>query len=517
MSQPDERGPVSVWRRWTDPEGVPFHRYCAFLPTLADLPLVGPTAKESVGADEQPTDDEAGDAVDDEEREGEPAAAEDARNEREPAFRFVRGPVRAGLRFTPLVVVIVGLAFVVVGELSASVVGLSENLPGIVPSPDPVMVVAAAVWVGLLLVPLHLVDVVPTRRILGAVGFYGLVGLLAAGSAFAVLLTAAPAQVPLLEPAAGSNPRAVLDGSGLLLLMLLGGMLVYDMLVRLENTLTQLPAKSPSVIEAPTAEGPDVIRYEDYLDEFRGALDARIELPAVAGRRYRPRVAYVFAGLFLLPFVLSRLFQFSGDRVGTLSLSPIDLTAAVLPTVLNVFLVVVFFQFLVALTYVHRLLTRHSPATAEDPTRFSLRYVPGHPDGYAGFRDFGRFATRVNTLLLLGGFYLAYRLYVLGVPALEALGPTPGTGALLNWSLLFVGPLLAYLLATLAWLYLSFWQVHRAMVRGREHRLRDALRDATPFDIGDVRSAPVWPVNSGLLLSMVSIDAMPLVTLLPLL
>lgn len=111
-----------------------------------------------------------------------------------------------------------------------------------------------------------------------------------------------------------------------------------------------------------------------------------------------------------------------------------------MPTFLNVFLVVVFFQFLVLLAYFHRLLTDHSPETANDPTRFSLRYVPAHPDGYAGYRDLGRFATRVNTLLLIAGFYLAFRFHVLGLPALEALGPNPGSGALLNWGLLFGGP-----------------------------------------------------------------------------
>lgn len=80
-----------------------------------------------------------------------------------------------------------------------------------------------------------------------------------------------------------------------------------------------------------------------------------------------------------------------------------------------------------------------------------------------------------------------------------------------------MAPLVAYLLATVAWLYLSFWQLHQVMVRGREERLYDALTDATPFGVQDVRTGPVSPVNSGLLLSMVSIDAMPLLTLVPLL
>lgn len=474
MSRADDNGPVSVWRRWTDPDGVPFHRFCRFLPAEGSRHAV-----------------------------------------REPELRLFRGLIRQGLRYTPLVVTIVAVTSVIIGELSDAVVGLSATLPTLDPSVSPLMVLAGVAWIGLLLVPLTLVDVVPIRRIAGAVWLYGLVGVLAVGSVFAVLLTASPALVPILEAPDTQNPLTVLGGSGLLLLMLLGGMLVYDMALRIENVFSRLPEKSPPVVQPAASSGEEARTYDGFLAEFRDALDARIETPAIRGRRVRLRVAYIFAAVFLLPFILSRIYQYSAAGLGTVG--PVDVAAAVLPTVLNVFLVVGFFQFLVLVTYFHRLLTRHGPDRVGDPTRFSLRYSPGHPDGYAGFRDLGRLATRVNTLLLLGGFYLAYRLYVLGLPALDALGPDPGAGAVLNWAVLFVGPLVAYLIGTVAWLYLSFWQLHRTMVRGREQCLRDALTPDTPFDVQDVRAGPVWPVNSSLLLSMVSVDAVPLLTLLPLL
>lgn len=477
MSGSSDRGPVNLWRRWTEPAGVPFHRFCQFLPRPGR-------------DDDASTKSECGEA---------------------PDIRILRGPVRTALRYSPLLVLVIGVAFVVVGEFSESIVGLSTTLAPLDPAVNPLLVVALVVWLLALILPLSRVDLVPVRRLAGAVGFYGILAVLLVGTVLSVLLTASPESVPMLEPPDPELPRTVLAGSGTLLVMFLGGTLVYDAMLRLENTFSRLPAKTPEVLDSPSTEE-DSIDYTTFLEEFGQALEARLDLPWIGGERVKPRVAYVFAAVFLVPFVGSRLVQFQGSGLG-----PIDVLTALMPTFLNVFLVVVFFQFLVLLAYFHRLLIEHGPDATDDPSRFSLRYVPGHPDGYAGFRDLGRFATRVNTLLLIAGFYLAFRFHVLGLPALEALGPNPSSGALLNWGLLFGGPLVAYLLATVAWLYLSFWQLHQVMVRGREERLYDALTDATPFDVRDVRIGPVWPVNSGLLLSMVSIDAMPLLTLLPLL
>jgi hypothetical protein len=477
MDESDD--PVSVWTRWSEPDDVPFHRFCSLVPR----------------------------------RSGRDAADG-------PGFRFVRGPIRTGLKYAPLVVLAVGLGFAVVGERTDDVVGLSAHLPTVSLAVDPLYVIAGVVWVGLLALPLRRIDVVPTRRIAAAVGLYGLLGVLAVGTVLAVVLTARPESIPLIEPA-NAGPRRVIDSSGLLLLMLVGGALTYDLVVRLETVMCRLPTKRPAVVREPETEGPTAVTYADFLESFRGALDARMTLPGIRGVRPTVRVAYVFATLFLSPFVLSRLLQYNADTGGLLgnleAMRVVDVAAALAPTVLNVFLVVVFFQFLVFVAYFNRLLTEHGPRRGDRPDRFTLMYTPEHPDGYAGFKDFGRIATRVNTLLVLAGFYLAYRLYVLGLPALEAMDPAAGTAAFLNWGLLFLGPLAVYTLGALAWLYLSFWQLHRAMTHGRQAKLREAASSDTGIDVRDVRSAPLWPVNSGLLLSIISVDAMPLLTLLPLL
>jgi hypothetical protein len=44
-----------------------------------------------------------------------------------------------------------------------------------------------------------------------------------------------------------------------------------------------------------------------------------------------------------------------------------------------------------------------------------LAYRPFHPDDHGGFRDLGRFATRVNAILVVAGAYVAYRFYAEGV------------------------------------------------------------------------------------------------------
>lgn len=100
-----------------------------------------------------------------------------------------------------------------------------------------------------------------------------------------------------------------------------------------------------------------------------------------------------------------------------------------------------------------------------------LTCEPYHPDGHGGYRDVGKFATRVNILLILAGFYVIYRLYVQGsrvAPAEMAPGMAPAVGGAI-WLASFVVPMVAYAIAAVAWLYYSFWHIHLRMLREREH------------------------------------------------
>ena len=219
--------------------------------------------------------------------------------------------------------------------------------------------------------------------------------------------------------------------------------------------------------------------------------------------------AYIFSVLFVTPFYLFWTFEpLRGTAAPLLARAMRNLV----PAVLDFFLVVVFFQFLVLIAFFNHLLTVHG-IDSDDTTPFTLQYSPGHPDGYAGFRDLGRFATRVNVILVVGGVYLAYQLSVYGwatYPGHDAGVTIP----LVSWAVTNLLPLVVYVLAVVLWLYLSFWQLHRTMRRGRVRALERRARTSTDID-PELRDGPVWPIDNRLLVSILSMDLLPLVTLLP--
>jgi hypothetical protein len=143
-----------------------------------------------------------------------------------------------------------------------------------------------------------------------------------------------------------------------------------------------------------------------------------------------------------------------------------------------------------------------------------LQYLPGHEDDSGGFRDFGRFVTRVNSLLVLGGVYLAYRLHVQG--SRDPFGPAGETAISawdsLLWTVSYVLPVVVYALVIGVWIYFSFWQLHRKMVRDK----RRAIHQERPGDgrsredlttLQTYREAPEWPINERLLVTVLSVDA----------
>jgi hypothetical protein len=179
-----------------------------------------------------------------------------------------------------------------------------------------------------------------------------------------------------------------------------------------------------------------------------------------------------------------------------------------------------FFQFHILVKYFTRLLTEHSPYEDSRGDGFTLQYQPDHPDGYAGFRDLGRFATRVNTILFFGGIYTAYWIYAGGLPNLPLDGGVAMTPEFLVWAFHYLSLLLIYVFTVVVWLYASFWQIHKAMRTGRERRIEMAMPDDPdgdlPPDKRDLKQAPVWPINTRSLSGILIGDMIPLLSLLPL-
>lgn len=230
---------------------------------------------------------------------------------------------------------------------------------------------------------------------------------------------------------------------------MLGGYLVYEGMLRTENTFWDLHEKRPSIIDGKDG-------YESFREDFEAALEAEFQLPLseqIGGPgRWSIPAAEFFSLVLVIPLFAVGLQAEQGH----------PFIAGVM-AVLDFFLVVVFFQFLVLIEYFNVLLQEHGPLA--DPDSFRLKYVPFHPDGYAGFREFGQFSTRVNSLLVVGGLYVVYRLYVVGVPTFpDANAETIRSVA---WSVSHLVPLVGYVIAVILWLYFSFWQVHEAMRGGR--------------------------------------------------
>lgn len=451
-------------------------------------------------------------------------------------IRFLSGVMRTGLRITPTIVLGTSLLVIVTAELYPGVGGISALLP-----PLPTSVLLGIAGAGLLwLAMLWLVvgaGLVEYDELARAVVVYGTIGLLAVGSAVSVYLVLTAADPREL-------PRNVVFVSGYLLMLLLGGLLVYDGMLRTENLFENLP--DTLVVE----DGPDAIAYRQFAEQLAEELGGRTEIPVVGD----VPTAHLFSLLFVSQFAAVWLFQSGPQSLGF----PVTFVANVL---FDLFIVAVAFQFLVLIKHFHDLVTgsldievdpdgrgdapgdRRATGDASGNgddgsqpvvVRDVLTYRPFHPDGRGGFRDFGMFATRVNLLLILGGLYAVYRLYVQGARTLPTGGvPTtldPSVAALL-WAISYVGPVVAFAAAAGAWLYYSFWQLHLKMARERERQYielqKERRKEGKRMDepIGSIEdapdwqefrnAAPVWPIRTRQLASLVSGSVAPLVLSLP--
>lgn len=458
------RPPVRAWTR-TDDRGSPgdddgtlpfddlhFHRYCAVLPFGTDDPATRDTEADRDGVE----------------------------------IRYLTGVARIGLRHTPAIVLAATVIFFGSAELVDGVEGISAFLPTLNAPELLAIAVGAGLW-GVLVGLLVHVELLTARELYKAGVVYGLLSLLAVGTAVSVGL--------VMSGAEGAHSSNVVFTSGYLLLLLLGGMLVYDGMLRTERLFATL---GDTWIVGDEAER----TYETRVKELAGRLTHSIPN---SKSTVRMPTAYFFSIVFVSQIAV----------VWWIGRGPQNLDYSVTlagNVVLDLFLVAVFFQFLVVIDWFYELVNDDRYGD-EDSV---LRYKPHHPDGHGGYRELGKFATRVNVLLILAGLYIVYRLYVQGSRVTYAeMAPSfdPTVGWFL-WFGSFVLPMILYAIAAGAWLYYSFWQLHLRMVRERERYYVERLEDSFVDDLErwQLRTkAPVWPIDNGQLFSLVSGTFFPLV------
>jgi len=404
--------------------------------------------------------------------------------------RIARGTARAmtyGLRHTPALVTLI-LVLLAAQAALTGLSGIERLVPGRVGIATLALVGLAALWAGIVVLIAYIFSSADgdgrlravTNELLHAGVIYGVLAVLVVGTAWSVW-TVYSQPVDQVEP-------NVVFSFGFLLLVYLAGPLVYDGMRRTESLFTELDRS-----QLLDDEGARQSYRETFLPRFREAFGLTVGgVPATL----LVSVLFVtqFVGIWLVsrgPFVLD---------------TP---TTLVVVTAIDVLVVVVAVQFVLLVRFLNELLTESA---------ITLRYIPGHEDDAGGFRDFGRFATRVNSLLVLAGIYLGYRLQVQGTR--DPLGPATAVSLTpwdpFIWTASYALPVLVYGAVIGIWLYFSFWQIHRKMVRDkrREIQRERSSEGRSREDIETLqtyRDAPEWPINDRLLVTVFSIDVISVV------
>jgi len=422
----------------------------------------------------------------------------------------------------------IALLFLVSAELVPHVDGPSAYLSSLPLVLVPAGAGGVVLW-GLLAYLVVGAGLVEGRELAKAIAVYGLAVVLAIGTTASIFLVLTAEDPRTLEP-------NVVYTSGYLLLILVGGLLTYDAMLRTEYLFEHLDRKL-------VVEETDEAAYEAFRRKIADQLSHRTTLPG----GYTVPTYLLFAPLLIAQF--AAVWALAGDGPQNLSFS----VTFVVNVLLDMVLAVIYFQLFVLIKTFHDLVTgsvtlyrdgsgtlHHEQSDGGDRTPEEvdlLSYRPFHPDGRGGFRDFGKFATRVNVLLILGGLYVTYRLYVQGardLPATEVALDTALTLDVFVWVASYVGPVVVLIAVAVAWLYYSFWTLHVKMAHERERayiewtrRRRRDDEDTIPADtpLGAVEDAtdwqerrapaPVWPVDARLLVSLVSSSLVPLVLALP--
>lgn len=401
--------------------------------------------------------------------------------------RSVSAAVRLAMAHSPLVVLLVAVGLVGFGAVSPDVGGVEVFLPPALLEIAGELAAAAVVWLVLAFLlgrlfasgsdhPDAASAASQAVRMLWPFVFYAGLFALGTGAGLSVYLVAT-------NPPESLEPNVVY-ASGFLLLLYVGGPLVYDGLVRTEQLFERLHLTG-------IVSDDHHRQYRQFREELTGTLNSH-----VAGIPTALLIAIVFVAQFVVLWV---------EGAGPFVLDTVPTLAFVVAV--DVVIVVVTVQFLVLVKYLNELLDE------EDGADVRLVYRPAHEDGVGGFHGLGRFATRVNTLLLLAGGYLVYRLHVQGFR--DPLSPfgieatVPGT---FLWTLSYALPVAVYAVVMAVWLYFSFWQIHRKMVREKAQYIREQTTTrmrASPDDLerwGAYNDAPEWPVRYRLLVTILSLD-----------
>lgn len=423
-------------------------------------------------------------------------------------IRFLSGTARRVARNTPMLTLVLTVVFFGSAELVDSIDGVSTLLPEFSPIESAGILAGTVLWVVMFGLFVY-VGVVALEELYMVLVVDGQLCVLTVGTIVSIWLvvTAEPtsvAEIPLFVFREQSDvPPNIVFTSGYLLLILLGGLYVYDGMLRTEHLFENL--HKTSVIKSEGREGDseaaeDECRYAKRYKSRAKELDANLTntIPIGGG----VPTSHVFAVLLVSQFAVGWWIG-----VGPQNLDyPVTLVGNV---IVNVFLVIVAFQFIVLINWIYRLI---NDDLFEDGDTL-LAYEPFHADGRGGYRDLGHFATRVNLLLVIGGFYCLYRLFVQGSraqPAEMAPGFDPLVGTIL-WGLSFVGPLLAYAIAAVVWFYYSFWQIHLRMSREREETYSEQTAAFDTPAEWEYREGPAWPINTQTLFTVVTGSLGPII------
>jgi len=357
------------------------------------------------------------------------------------------------------------------------------------------------------------------RTLLLSVLFYLMLSMLIFGTTVSVFL------VGFRD--GGTLNTNIIYTSGFFCLLYLGGPLTYDGMLRTQRLFNNI-------------ERLDIIKTRDEDTKSDSEGDSSDDSPEDEVTNWlkergmsafgKTSVMGLMASLFVIPFPLIWYIQGSGPFNTGSPWTP------VLVTFFDILIVTLAIHFVVLVRIMHAILTSSKTDTLQ------IVYKPFHHDSAAGFRDLGRFATRVNVLLLLGGLYLVYRLFVQGRLAILTTSPTFGLGSLDTlWMINYLLPVIVYLIIGFVWFYYSFFIIHRAMKRGKEHLLaeidtidtlivesdssrskiapqnhsrrheRPKYSDTNIYDKWQIiKSGPVWPINDRLLIALLSADLVSL-------
>jgi len=460
----------TLWQRWTADTG-PFYQSCAI---LGFDPVSDANLEPRAGAEKPP-------------------------------LQFCSGLLRLALRNTPVLLLFAASVSFVVEQLNDFYLpfGTFHSLGGLSVSIQTeflLVVPFAILWIALLARIFRGAVSTDDLKIHRTLVFFGSLLLLVAGVGYSTYLV-------VTNKVTGSQQHLAFR-SGYFLFILLEGYLVYDGLVlRGENLFWNL-------------RDSEIVDSERY-DEFRKRLTSNLapfelgpfSVPLSDGKSVGPvhiSRGVLFAMVLLAPTIPLPLltFETSHPVLGKISYST--------TVVLQIFLVAVLFHFVILLWHFSKLLS-------ED----YLDYKPFHPDEHGGYRALGRFATRVNLMLVVAGGYVAFRFSTGGLTHLQGLANATPIG-IVTWIISFLGPLVVYAGVVILWVYFSFWRIHRQMRRGRREKiqkLQRRARDGTESDPTDdsqmenieldapvwesLQGAPVWPIKRRSLLGIAFLDAIP--------